>query len=83
MVVAASGVFRVLTSLSAPLWLASTALLMLVASVLLSWARYGRQVITLADLGCSPFYALRKIPLYARFLVNRQAEWVRSRRAED
>jgi hypothetical protein len=82
-VVAVSEVFRVLTSVSLPLWLASTALLMLVAAVLLSWARYGRQVITFGELASVPFYALRKIPLYLRFLFKRQVDWVRSSRGAD
>ncbi len=55
---------------------------MLTLSVLLSWLRYGRQVISLGSLACAPFYALWKIPLYLKFLVKRQAEWVRSKRDE-
>jgi hypothetical protein len=56
---------------------------MLGLSVLLSWGRYGRKVISLASLAYAPFYVLWKIPIYLKFLVRRQAEWVRSRRDGD
>jgi cellulose synthase/poly-beta-1,6-N-acetylglucosamine synthase-like glycosyltransferase len=63
-----SAMFGVFSTRALPLWLASISLVMLVLSVLLSWARYGRQVISFADLAYTPFYALWKIPLYAKFL---------------
>ena len=53
---------------------------LLAASVGLAWLGYGRQILSLRNLAYAPFYALAKLPLYARFLVNRQVEWVRSRR---
>jgi cellulose synthase/poly-beta-1,6-N-acetylglucosamine synthase-like glycosyltransferase len=49
-------------------------------AVLLAWLRVGRKIISLPTLAYAPFYALGKIPLYLKFLVRRQAEWVRSRR---
>jgi cellulose synthase/poly-beta-1,6-N-acetylglucosamine synthase-like glycosyltransferase len=49
------------------------------AAVLLAWSRYARDI-PLASLACAPLYALEKLPLYSRFLVKRQVEWVRSRR---
>jgi len=75
-----SAVFFAATKLALPLWLAAMSLVMLGLSVLLSWDRYGRQVISLASLAYAPFYALWKIPLYLKFLVKRQGEWVRSKR---
>jgi hypothetical protein len=66
-----------------PLWLSAASLVMLGSSVLLAWGSYGRQVISLASLAYAPFYALWKIPLYLKFLVSRQAEWIRSRRDGD
>jgi hypothetical protein len=53
--------------------------LLLGAAVLLAWARYARDI-PLGSLAFAPLYALGKIPLYLRFLVKRQVEWVRSRR---
>lgn len=63
-----------------PLWLAAAALLMLGLSVLLSWSRYGRQVISLGSLAYAPLYALWKLPLYWNFLAKRHTRWVRTRR---
>ena len=48
--------------------------------MLLAWARFGRHVVTLGGLALALAYALRKFPLYARYLVARQQEWVRSKR---
>ena len=79
-VFAGSAVFYLSTKLALPLWLSATSLLMFGSSVLLSWGRYGRRVISLASLAYAPFYALWKIPLYLQFIVSRQAEWIRSRR---
>lgn len=59
---------------------ASAAAALLVTSVLLSWARYASNVISLRSLAFAAFYALWKIPLYARFLVARRLNWVRAKR---
>ena len=64
----------------APWLLASAELALLACSVLMAWARYGRGIISGASLAFAPIYALAKIPLYARFLVARQIDWVRSKR---
>jgi cellulose synthase/poly-beta-1,6-N-acetylglucosamine synthase-like glycosyltransferase len=81
--VAASTAFIVITKISLPLWLTTIALAMVSAAVLLSWGRYGRRIISLANLAYAPFYALCKMPLYVRFLVRRQVKWVRSKRKGD
>jgi cellulose synthase/poly-beta-1,6-N-acetylglucosamine synthase-like glycosyltransferase len=69
-----------LTAAEWPLALASLAALLMAASVLMSWSRYGRHIMTLGTLLLSVVYPLRKIPLYLRFLVARQVTWVRSKR---
>jgi cellulose synthase/poly-beta-1,6-N-acetylglucosamine synthase-like glycosyltransferase len=63
-----------------PLGVASISLVLLALSVLLSWQRYGRRIISFGNLLYAIFYALRKIPLYAKFIVARQLDWVRSKR---
>ena len=63
-----------------PLSIASVAALFFFVSVLLAWARYGRRIISLGSLALGAVYAFWKIPLYARFLVARQVNWVRSKR---
>jgi len=79
-VLLASAVFALSSRLLLPLWMSSLSLAMLVLAVLLAWARYGRQVISFANLAFGPFYALSKLRLYLKFLVRRQGEWVRSTR---
>lgn len=63
-----------------PLVPAGVAVTMLVISVFFAWVAYGRMVVGLADLVLAPVYVLWKIPVYLKFLVARQAEWVRSKR---
>ncbi len=54
---------------------------MLVAAVALSWYHAGRRIVSFAALALSVPYAIWKLPLYLRFVVARQTQWVRSRRA--
>jgi cellulose synthase/poly-beta-1,6-N-acetylglucosamine synthase-like glycosyltransferase len=49
-------------------------------AVLLAWLGFGRSIISLPSLAYAPLYACSKIPLYLRFMLRRQVEWVRSRR---
>ena len=55
-------------------------LLLLGAAVVATWARFGRRFLPGRALLAAPFYVLGKIPLYFRFLVRRQKEWVRTQR---
>lgn len=64
----------VVTSISAGL---------LTASVLYAWSTHGRGIISLRDLPSAFLYALRKIPIYARFLLTRQVTWIRSKRRQE
>ncbi len=70
----------IFTGLQTPLWLATLALALLLVSVLLAWRRYARNVVSLGSVALAPFYALRKLPLYVKFLFARQQQWVRSKR---
>jgi cellulose synthase/poly-beta-1,6-N-acetylglucosamine synthase-like glycosyltransferase len=78
-----AGIFFVQTAVLLPLALATLAAALLVMAVFLSWARYGRDIISLRELTYAFFYAVGKIPLYAKFLVARQLDWVRSKRDGD
>ena len=55
-------------------------LLTLISAVLLAWGFFGRNIISFKQLCYAPIYALVKIPLYIKFILNRQVEWVRSKR---
>jgi cellulose synthase/poly-beta-1,6-N-acetylglucosamine synthase-like glycosyltransferase len=63
-----------------PFALASAAVVLLGVAILAAWARFGRQIISLAGLAMVPLYMLAKLPIYARFLIGRQVQWVRSKR---
>jgi cellulose synthase/poly-beta-1,6-N-acetylglucosamine synthase-like glycosyltransferase len=52
----------------------------LAAGVVIAWVGYGREIINFRQLCYAPIYALIKIPLYIKFIINRQVEWVRSKR---
>jgi cellulose synthase/poly-beta-1,6-N-acetylglucosamine synthase-like glycosyltransferase len=78
-----SALFYLSTKAMFALALATVAGTLVGLSVLLSWARYGRQVISLKELALALIYPLLKIPLYVRFLVARQRVWVRTKRDED
>ena len=69
-----------LSGLLLPALIASSGVALLGATVLLAWAKFGREVISFATLLYAPFYALKKIPLYVSFLFKRQVDWVRSKR---
>jgi cellulose synthase/poly-beta-1,6-N-acetylglucosamine synthase-like glycosyltransferase len=49
-------------------------------AVLLAWWSAGRRWIAWTELVSAPVYVLRKLPLYAGFLLRRQQEWVRTNR---
>ena len=55
-------------------------LLTLTIAILTAWAFFGRRIISLRQLCYAPIYALIKIPLYIKFFINRQVEWVRAKR---
>lgn len=80
LVAGAALLFGVLTATLAPALLALLAIGALGVAVLLAWLRYGRAILSAGDLLRAVFYMFAKIPLYLRFFVNRQVEWVRAKR---
>jgi cellulose synthase/poly-beta-1,6-N-acetylglucosamine synthase-like glycosyltransferase len=65
---------------SAPGLISLGALGAVVSSILLAWLRFGRDLLTAAELCSAPLYLLRKLPIYTAFLFRRQAHWVRAKR---
>jgi len=51
-----------------------------VTAILLAWSRFGRDLLSPAELCSAPLYLLRKVPIYTAFLFRRQASWVRAKR---
>ena len=78
----ASAILFAVTGATIPLRIATLDATLLLLGVLMAWLRYGRRIISLGNLAMAMLYALWKIPLYVRFLVARQIEWVRSKRDE-
>jgi len=72
--------FGLVTDVLWPLALSAVVPCVLGSAILLSWWRYGRQILSAQHLGMAMVYMLAKIPLYLKFLVSRQVEWVRSKR---
>ena len=50
------------------------------AAVFAAWAKRGRDLVALSELLSAPWYILAKIPMYLRFIVRRQKDWVRTDR---
>lgn len=69
------------------IWLPTQFILILGAilalSILTSWRKFGSEIIPFNKLLYVPFYLLWKIPLYLKFLVSPQQEWIRTEREDD
>ena len=76
----ASLLFYFFAHIAVPLAMISLVAVLFFVSVLTSWTAYGRHIVSLGSFSLAAIYALRKIPLYVRFLVARQVNWVRSKR---
>ncbi len=53
---------------------------MLACAVLVAWAVSGRDLVRFGELLSIPWYVVSKLPLYLRFFLRRQREWVRTAR---
>ncbi len=76
-------VFYFVAGVGTPFALSTVAASLLAGSVLLSWHEYARQVMSLRNLSVAAAYALWKLPLYVKFMVQRRFDWVRSNRDSD
>jgi len=52
------------------------------AAVLLGWWSVGRRWISFAELVSAPWYVVRKLPVYAAFVLRPQRKWVRASRQQ-
>ena len=64
----------------AALALASLLLGAFLAAVFTAWAKRGRDLVALSELLAAPWYIVAKLPMYLRFIVRRQKDWVRTDR---
>jgi cellulose synthase/poly-beta-1,6-N-acetylglucosamine synthase-like glycosyltransferase len=72
--------FFLVFSADVPILISGLACAFFFVAVMSAWWRYGREILPLRWLVLAPIYAIIKIPLYARFLFNRQREWVKGER---
>jgi cellulose synthase/poly-beta-1,6-N-acetylglucosamine synthase-like glycosyltransferase len=66
-----------------PLQIAFVSLSGFLLAVLMAWAAFARRILPIWSLARAPLYVLGKLPLYLKFLLKRQVEWVRSKRDEN
>ncbi len=64
----------------AVLGLASAMLILFCCAIMLAWARRGTDLVRLTELLSVPWYILAKVPIYLRFIVRRQKDWIRTDR---
>ena len=76
-----SALFFWITYRSDPMVCCLIAIGMVSSAVFLAWARYGREAISLARLFLTPLYVIGKVPLYTKFLIDRQKTWIRTGRS--
>jgi cellulose synthase/poly-beta-1,6-N-acetylglucosamine synthase-like glycosyltransferase len=79
----ASGLLWICCAMRLPFIIATVDNALVATAVLSAWMRYGRSILPFHALACGVLYALRKIPLYAKFLFARQLDWVRSKRDDE
>jgi cellulose synthase/poly-beta-1,6-N-acetylglucosamine synthase-like glycosyltransferase len=84
MLLVANTAIQVITALwlgwMEPLCIAMAGIGMLVIAVVVAQQRVGRDLLSLAELSRAPLVLLAKVPLYIRFVFNRQMDWVRTKR---
>jgi cellulose synthase/poly-beta-1,6-N-acetylglucosamine synthase-like glycosyltransferase len=68
------------TGMRPPLAAGAVLIAALFSAVLLSWWKFGRTAVNFVDLCFALGYAAWKLPLYVRFFIKRQVEWIRSER---
>jgi cellulose synthase/poly-beta-1,6-N-acetylglucosamine synthase-like glycosyltransferase len=72
--------FFLISGASMPIIISGMTCALFFVSIVLAWWRYGREILPLRWLVFAPVYAVIKIPLYVRFFLNRQREWVKGER---
>jgi len=75
-----SGAWWAAGGAAAPFAATGVALIVLGLTILATWFRFGRHIVSLKELFSVPGYVLGKLPMYARFWKARQVEWVRTER---
>jgi cellulose synthase/poly-beta-1,6-N-acetylglucosamine synthase-like glycosyltransferase len=72
--------FLLITATTTPAIIGGVTCALFMVSIILAWWRHGREILPFRWLVFAPLYAIGKIPLYVRFFVNRQKEWISGER---
>jgi cellulose synthase/poly-beta-1,6-N-acetylglucosamine synthase-like glycosyltransferase len=68
------------TGAIAALCVVGMSLATLCAALMLAWFRFGRDIVGLSDILTGFGYVAAKLPMYVKFVVARQTEWIRTKR---
>jgi cellulose synthase/poly-beta-1,6-N-acetylglucosamine synthase-like glycosyltransferase len=72
--------FFLVSGISVPVVITSVTCSLFFVSIVLAWWRYEREFLPLGWLVFAPIYAIKKIPLYVRFVADRQRKWIKGDR---
>lgn len=61
-------------------YLCSTTLFVFICSVIIAWLGYGRDLLSFREILWLPVKMIAKLPLYIQFLINRQKNWIKTKR---
>jgi len=75
-----SGAVSIATDSSMALVYAVILFFIQVLATFIAWVKWGREVVSFADLCKIPFYIVAKIPIYVASIFKRQKAWIRTDR---
>ena len=66
-----------------PFFIVATVFCLLCGSVILSWWKFARHVLSAAEIIHAPLYAVSKLLIYTGFIKKRQTSWIRTERDDN
>ncbi|WP_188149400.1 glycosyltransferase family 2 protein [Teredinibacter waterburyi] len=66
-----------------PFFIVVTVFCLLCGSVILSWWKFARHVLSAAEIIHAPLYAVSKLLIYTGFIKKRQTSWIRTERDDN
>ena len=70
----------IVTSIKIPFILSIISGLMIMIAISTAWMKFGKEELSLLTLINVPLYILWKIPLYFKFLLKKESQWIRTER---
>jgi cellulose synthase/poly-beta-1,6-N-acetylglucosamine synthase-like glycosyltransferase len=75
-----NGLFFIMTTETIPLLLSIISYTLTTISILLTWFKFAQKDLPLSILIKSPLYILWKLPVYFKFLTQKESQWIRTDR---